>query len=251
MDQMTVGLLARQANVSVRTLQYYDRIGLLKPSSTSAGGRRLYNASDMTILHQIITLKNLGLSLAEIKNWLVPINSNEDIKRMLLKQAALIKEQILKANKVIDAIEMIVVEIDEYNAVDWSKYSNMVKLIQENNESFWVINYLENDVLENIANVHEHYSEEELPSDWLIKCMKKAKALIDNGLTPESSEAHALAAEIWTMVQKYASGQPEMVEKLYAFFKEAKHWPKQYAELQMSTQEFIEESIEQYIRRKK
>ena len=38
---MTVGELARQMGVTVRTLQYYDREGLLKPSALSSGGRRL------------------------------------------------------------------------------------------------------------------------------------------------------------------------------------------------------------------
>jgi len=146
---------------------------------------------------------------------------------------------------------MIVAEIYAYNEVDWSKYSSMMKLIQENNDSFWVMNYIENDVLENIAHVHEHYSEEELPSDWLVKCMKKAKILLDSGCTPGSDEAQALAAEMWAIVEKYTSGQPEMVQKLYVFFKEAKQWPKQYAEMQKATHEFLEESIDQYIRRLK
>jgi len=249
MEQMTVGLLAKRAKVSVRTLQYYDKIDLLKPSSISEGGRRLYSANDMTILHQIITLKNLGLSLDEIKKRLIPINTNEDIKRMLLKQAELIKEQILKANKVIESIEMIAEEIDANDAVDWSKYSNVLQLINENNESFWIRNYLDNDVLENIVHVHEHYSEAELPSDWLVKCMKKAKALLDSGSNPESDEAQALAAEMWTIVEKYTYGQPEMVQKLYVFFKEAKQWPEQYAQMQKTTHEFLEAAIEQHIRR--
>ena len=78
-----MGQLAKRGNVSIRTLQYYDKIGLLKPSSISEGGRRLYNDNDITVLHQIITLKSLGLSLKEIGQRLVPINSTEDVLIML------------------------------------------------------------------------------------------------------------------------------------------------------------------------
>lgn len=248
MEQMTVGMLAKQVNVSVRTLQYYDKIGLLKPSAISKGGRRLYGPNDMTILHQIITLKNLGLSLDDIKCRLMPTSSNDDIKKMLYKQAELIKEQILKSNKVVESIEMIVSEIEEHNIIDWSKYSNMMKLIQENNESFWVTHYLENDVLENITHVHEQYSEDELPSDWLVKCMKRVKVLVDLGLTPESNEAQELAAEVWTIVNKYTQGQPEILQKLYEFFNEAKDWPNQYAQMQLETHDFLEASIEHFTR---
>lgn len=251
MELMTVGILSRKANVSVRTLQYYDKINLLKPSKLSEGGRRLYCSNDMTILHQIITLKNLGLSLDEIKLRLVPINSNDDIKNMLLKQAELIKEQIIKSTNVLESIEMIVGEIEVNNAIDWSKYSNMMQLIKENNESFWVTNYLENEVLENIVNVHDHYSEEELPSDWLVKCMKKVKMMMDQGLSPESDEAQALATEVWTIVEKYTNGQPEMIQKLYDFFKGGKNWPDQYAQMQNDTHEFLENAIEQFMRRLK
>ena len=246
-ERITVGQLANQAHVTVRTLQYYDKIGLLKPSSMSDGGRRLYGANDITILHQIITLKSLGLTLDEIRKRLVPINSNDDIKRMLTKQSNLIKEQISKANKILESIEMITTEINEHDTVDWSKYSNMVKLIQENNESYWVMNYLEDDMLENITQIHEQYSEEELPSDWLVNCMKKAAALLKSGFTSESEEAQALAKEMWTMVEKYSDGQPEMVQKLYEFYSGSEHWPKQYSDMQKATHTFLEKSIEHYI----
>lgn len=251
MEMMTVGMLANQVNVSVRTLQYYDKMGLLKPSSISEGGRRLYGLNDMAILHQIITFKNLGLSLDEIKNRLVPTNSSDDIKKMLYKQAEIIKEQILKANKIAESIEMIVSEIEANNIIDWSKYSNMMKLIQKNNESFWVTHYLENDVLENIARVHKQYSEDELPSDWLVKCMKRVKGLMDLGFTHESDVAQDLAAEVWAIVTKYTQGQPETLHKLFEFFNEAKQWPNQYAQMQHETHDFLEASIEHFIRREK
>lgn len=249
MELMTVGTLAKRAKVSIRTLQYYDKMGLLKPSQISEGGRRMYSVQDMTILHQIITFKNLGLSLDEIKQRLIPIHTNEDIKKMLIKQAELIKAQIQKANHVIESIQMIASEIDTEQAVNWSKYSNMLQLIQENNESFWVMNYLDHELLDNIVQVHEHYSEQELPSDWLVKSLKQAKALMDAGATPESSEAQALAAEMWAMVERYTQGQPEMIQRLYVFFKDAAQWPSQFAEIQKSTHEFLEASIDYHLRR--
>ena len=54
-------------DVTVRTLQYYDREGVLSPSAESAGGRRLYTDKDLVRLHQILSLKSLGFSLDDIK----------------------------------------------------------------------------------------------------------------------------------------------------------------------------------------
>ena len=57
---MTVGEVAQKMGVTVRTLQYYDREGLLTPSAISEGGRRLYTDRDLIQLHQILSLKHLG-----------------------------------------------------------------------------------------------------------------------------------------------------------------------------------------------
>ena len=56
---MTVGEAAKKIGVTVRTLQYYDKEGLLSPSAESEGGRRLYTDKDLVMLHQIISLKSL------------------------------------------------------------------------------------------------------------------------------------------------------------------------------------------------
>ena len=57
---MTAGQMAKKMGITVRTVQYYDREGLLKPSAKSEGGRRLYTDKDLITLHQIISLKSLG-----------------------------------------------------------------------------------------------------------------------------------------------------------------------------------------------
>ncbi|CAM4230556.1 MerR family transcriptional regulator [Bacillus luti] len=60
--------------VTVRTLRYYDKIGLLKPASKTEGGHRLYTNEEIKKLQQVQFLKKIGFSLHEIKNMLA---SNE------------------------------------------------------------------------------------------------------------------------------------------------------------------------------
>ncbi len=245
--KMTIGELAEIGHVTVRTLQYYDKIGILKPSEISEGGRRLYTAKDITILHQIITLKSLGLALTDIKDRLVPVVTNDDIKKMLLQQAEIIKEQISKSNKILESIDMISEEIEDLGDVNWSKYSNMVKLIQENNEHFWVMNYLDSDALKSISEVHKSFTEDELPSDWLVKSMEKTLSLMESGYEPESYEAQLVAADLWGMIEKYTNGKPELMNKLYDFYRGADNWPQRYSKMQEKSQKFIETAIEYYM----
>src|SRR3989304_1330182 len=67
---MKVGELARRTGISVRALHYYDESGLLSPSPQTEAGYRLYAGKDIARLQQIMSLRQLGLGLAEIRECL-------------------------------------------------------------------------------------------------------------------------------------------------------------------------------------
>jgi len=64
------GELAKLTGYTIRTLLYYDQIELFSPSDYSEAGYRLYNVTDLSRLQQILSLKDLGLTLEEIKSIL-------------------------------------------------------------------------------------------------------------------------------------------------------------------------------------
>ena len=64
---MTVKEVSRLTGVSIRALQYYDRIGLLHPSGHSQAGYRLYDEADLEILQQILLFRELEFPLKEIR----------------------------------------------------------------------------------------------------------------------------------------------------------------------------------------
>ena len=66
----TIGKLSKNTGVTVRTLDYYDEIGLMKPSSKTEGGHRLYSEDDVLRLERILALKYMGFSLEQIKDIL-------------------------------------------------------------------------------------------------------------------------------------------------------------------------------------
>jgi DNA-binding transcriptional MerR regulator len=65
-SEYTVGDVARMAGISVRTLHHYDEIGLLVPGDRSAAGYRLYTATDVQRLRQILFYRELDFGLDEI-----------------------------------------------------------------------------------------------------------------------------------------------------------------------------------------
>lgn len=67
---LKVGELAKRTGLTVRTLHHYDSIGLLHPTGRSDSGYRLYSRDDVARLHGIQTLRRMGLSLADVAQWL-------------------------------------------------------------------------------------------------------------------------------------------------------------------------------------
>jgi len=67
---LTVNEVSKISGVSIRTLQYYDNIGLLKPVCHTKAGYRLYDESSLGLLQQIMLYKELEFSLSDIKKIL-------------------------------------------------------------------------------------------------------------------------------------------------------------------------------------
>ena len=64
---LRIGELARRTGLTVRTLHHYDALGLLRPSAQTESGHRRYAAADVARLQQIVSLRALGLPLAQIR----------------------------------------------------------------------------------------------------------------------------------------------------------------------------------------
>src|SRR5437868_3222625 len=69
-EALKVGELARRTGLTVRTLHHYDEIGLLKPALHTESGHRLYTAEDLARLQRIKSLRQLGFSLEQVRDWL-------------------------------------------------------------------------------------------------------------------------------------------------------------------------------------
>ena len=104
---MTVGEAAKRMGVTVRTLQHYDREGLLSPSALSEGGRRLYTDKDIVKLHQILSLKNLGFSLDDIKNRLISLDTPAEVAEALEDQASAVRNKIEELSESLRELEAL------------------------------------------------------------------------------------------------------------------------------------------------
>jgi DNA-binding transcriptional MerR regulator len=92
MNMMTVHQVSKISGVTVRTLQYYDKIGLLKPAGVSGAGYRLYDTSSLEKLEQIMLFKELEFSLKDIAS--IMENQEVDMDIVLKDQIKILEMKV-------------------------------------------------------------------------------------------------------------------------------------------------------------
>lgn len=120
------GEFARMAKVSLRTIRFYDKKNILKPSFVNENGARFYTDADFVRLQQILLLKYLGFSLDEIHEMLIEDKDNHFLRHSLILQKKLVQERMDQLQMIEHAIDDTIAVIDEHGKVDWS---NMLELI--------------------------------------------------------------------------------------------------------------------------
>ncbi|WP_274657169.1 MerR family transcriptional regulator [Streptococcus equinus] len=98
----TTGDLAKLAGVSVRTVQYYDKRGILVPSQLSEGGRRIYSESDLEKLRLICFLRELDFSIEQIKRLYAEENAKQVLELLLVEHIKAIKQQLAEKKAKLD-----------------------------------------------------------------------------------------------------------------------------------------------------
>lgn len=113
-----IGAFAALTGVSIRTLHHYDRLGVLKPSARSEAGYRLYAEGDLLRLQQVLTLRYLGFTLAEIGETLDC--SDFDLETSLRIQRDVVHQRISSLEQVDAALDAL---LDHYHTAqtwDWT-----------------------------------------------------------------------------------------------------------------------------------
>ncbi len=77
-ERMQIGEVAERTGLSLRTIRYYEEVGLVTPSARSQGGFRLYAESDVARLMLVKQMKPLGFQLEEMRELLAALDPNSE-----------------------------------------------------------------------------------------------------------------------------------------------------------------------------
>lgn len=121
---MKINEVARLTGVTVRTLHYYDQIGLLPPSSVTDSGYRIYDKEALETLQQILFFRELHFSLSDIKKMMS--NPDYDKKEALRKQRTLLIQKRNQLDNLIALVDCTMkgdenMDLENFNMADVEK----------------------------------------------------------------------------------------------------------------------------------
>lgn len=128
----SIGQVAKLTGVSIRTLQYYDEIGLLKPSKVTPAGYRLYDDNALQTLQQILFFKELGFPLRQIHEILK--DPNFDRTAAFKKQKELLFLKRNRTDRLIQLLERLEKgeQCMSFKEFDLSDYINALEEFKSN-----------------------------------------------------------------------------------------------------------------------
>jgi DNA-binding transcriptional MerR regulator len=223
---MTVGEIAKKMNTTVRTLQYYDKQGLLSPSSESEGGRRLYTDKELFKLHQIQAMKYLDFSLDDIKTRLTDLDTPEQVADVLAEQAKAVREKITKLTEVLDTIEKLRSETLLIKTVDFKKYADIIVNLQMKNELYGFVKLMDDETLDHVRDRFDRDS----ATAFINTLNRMCDAVTDlqtKGIPAENEQGQAVGKDWWDMILEFTGGDMGLLPKLIEFTEQQEGWDVQ------------------------
>jgi MerR family transcriptional regulator, thiopeptide resistance regulator len=227
------GQFAEKASVSLRTLRYYDQVGLLSPAEYTEAGYRLYTDEDLLRLQHILALKFLGFSLEEIQVCLR--RGPKQLAEVLAQQRAMMEEKRTQLEGIIRALRETEALLDA-GRCDWESVARVIEAIRMEPKNEWVKKYFTDEQLQTMQELgSEAYSEEALAklqsrqgawteadqekatADW-TRVYSEARRLAAEGADPAGPEAQAIAKLKHELLSAFTQGDPEVSAGLNRFW---------------------------------
>jgi DNA-binding transcriptional MerR regulator len=229
-------------STTVRTLQYYDKIDLLKPSAKTSSGHRLYSESDLSRLQQITALKFMGFKLNDIRR--IQAATIDDTHKALELQSQILEEQMDTLSQGLRLTEQALRMLKREEHVDWQIYAKITEVLKmkQVDSRTWAKKIFTADELQQFEALRGKYSDEyieEYGKRWEA-IWAEAKSKVD--LDPASPEAQDIARRWMALVNEVYGDNTSIRGKLWQTFK-AGSAPEDMPYFDQDTVDFIDKAL--------
>ena len=201
-----VGELAERTGLTVRALHHYDVMGLLSPSgrtdSAHQAGHRLYTAADVARLQQVLSLRQLGFSLEEIREYLA--RADYDPRRVVRMHLERVRGQAAELKRLEDRLAALAEALEKAEIVSADEFLTTIE------EMTMIEKYYTPEQLETLQRRREEVGEEviqQAPQQW-AEWQADVRAAMDAGIEPTDPRAQELARRWFALVSGFTGGDP-------------------------------------------
>ncbi len=238
---LKVGEIARQTGLSVRTLHYYDEIGLLAPAQHTDGGHRLYSVGDVARLQQIVSLRQLGLSLDEIRACLDRADCAPlDIVEMHLTR---IDAQVESLRNLQGRLRYLASCLRSANAASVETFLEVIeRMTMTENE---ILKHYTPEQLEWLKRRREVVGEErirQVEAEWPV-LIARVQEVMDRGVDPASPEVQAMVRQWQRLVSEFTGGDPGIEQSVRRLHEERTDQAEQFGGPGRAMMEYVNRAI--------
>ena len=209
-----VGDLSKRTGLSIRTLHYYDEIQLLSPSHRTESGYRVYGKEDIIRLQQIIALKQIGLSLEDVRICLD--NSDRTFIEVLQLHIAKVRKQIDLSQQLLERLENVEQTVANLDVIPIEEILQIIQVMD------MLENYYSPEQLEILKQRQELLGEERMQQakvDWET-LIAQVQAEMEKGTDPASEVVQVLVRRRQALIQEFTGGDPELESALNQMYEQ-------------------------------
>ena len=233
-----VGELAKLSGLTVRTLHHYDQIGLFSPSKRTETEHRIYTEGDLERLQQILSLKQLGFGLGEIKKFITsPTLSPMEVIRVQLER---LNEEIRIQEELRRELEQLYGFLSQQKDVSVEHFIKIIEVMKMTTNK-----YFTEEQLENLKKRSDHLGSEkikEVQNEWTA-LIEKVRKLMEKNTPVESDEVQELAKHWRELTNMFSGGDPKIVEAAERFHAENPNNPIQFG-IDAPLYQYIKKALE-------
>lgn len=208
---MKVAAVARRTGVSVRTLHYYEEIGLLRPSGRTPSGHRLYTPEDIQRLQQIRSLQQLGLSLSDIGDCLT--EGRTDPREVIRDHLAKVEEQRAGMERLERQLRKLSDQLDRGGLGDPQTTETLLNALE-------LITMYDNYFTPAQQKKLEAHAQS--GDEAVTPVIRELEAARQRGLPPDDPEAQRLFQRFQEAVESVADGDAVMTDAIFKLLHEQK-----------------------------